>query len=804
MDTLRTRVSLGLISAAVIGMELALMRSLSLRFWSHLAYMVISIALLGFGASGTAATLLRKTLLKHPRGWLAGLALAMAASMPPAHLAGLAVDLDVGFLAWDLAQAGHVAVLELALFVPFFLAGGVVAVAMMDRPDRIGGHYAASLAGSGIGAVAAVGLMHVLPPPAQVAAMAAAAWAGGALLLPWRRPAAWLIATLTATAVVGGWLSGPSRPAVSPYKTLAQVRHWGDTQTLCSAEGPLGRIAVIAGPAIHYAPGLSLQFEGTVPPHALLVLDGEQAGAVYECPRREDWAFMDHTTAAAAYHLRDAPSVCVIGAGGGMDIGLAVFHRSRRVVALEVNGQLIDLMRDSLVDRGGGIYRADGVTVLNRDARAYFARPGERFDVIQLPPLDAFGASGAGLHATQESTLYTVESFEAMLNALGDGGVLSLTRWARLPPRDELRTFDMAAEALRRRGLDPAAHLAMIRSWATVTVLAFARPIGPDQIAALRTFCDHRSFDPCYWPGLDDDEVNHCNALAEPYYFQAAGALLGPRRENWLDNYVFDVAAVTDDRPYFFHSFRWQSVGTLREQLGQTSAAFSEAGYVMVVAALVQAAALAAVLIVLPLCPGVRSLRGTEGKAPALAYFTLLGLGFMLLEMGFLQRLILYLAHPIYSAAVVISSFLVFAGAGSLLSGRWRRPPRRVASLAGAAVVAIALTYVLLMDAWLALTQSLPVAARFGVAAVTIAPLAVAMGHMLPTGLRLVAETAPTLTPWAWAVNGFASVIATAGATLIAMHFGLARLTLAAVACYALAALTARRLGRTASPSPPR
>jgi len=459
-----------------------------------------------------------------------------------------------------------------------------------------------------------------------------------------------------------------------------------------------------------------------------------------------------------------------------------------------MNPQIVELMTGSLAERGGGIYDAPGVEAVVREARGYLAAADETFDVIQLPLLDAFGASGAGLYATQESYLYTVESFSIMLDALDEAGVLAVTRWVRTPPRDGLRVFDTMAAALRARGLDPRTHLAMIRSWATVTVLGSRREITVEETEALRAFCRERSFDLAYLPGLDDSEANRFHVLDRPFYLEAAEALLGPEREAFLADYLFSVGAATDDKPYFYRFFRWKSLAYFADQLGAGGRAFVELGYVMVPAALVQIVLLAAVLIVLPLAPGLRTLRGVRGRAATLGYFLLLGAGFMLLEMGFLQKLILYLAHPIYSAAVVIAGFLLFGGLGSRLSGSWSPRVRRVGMYAAGAVVCISAAYVFILDRWLGLTQTQPVAVRFLIAAGTIAPLALAMGHMFPTGLRLVGAAEGALVPWAWAVNGFASVVATVAAPLVAMHVGFSRLTIIAVACYALAGMLCRAL----------
>ena len=821
MPRLRTRLSVGLLSLAVIALELALMRTMSLRFWHHFAQMVVSVALLGFGASGTLLVLLRGPISRRPREWIVALELAFAASIPLALLAAERVPLNVQFLAWDLRQVGWVLLVELVLLGPFLLAAGAIGVVLMDRPERVAGHYAANLVGSGLGGLAAVGLMSVLTTGQLLAATGAAALAAACVLLPWRR----VVGALAAAAVAGelawfAWGVG-YEPRLSPDKTLPQARQMAGTRELYHAEGPLGRLDVVANPAFHYAPWLSLAYTEPPPEQVLMVLDGDAVCPVYRCPRPEDWRFMDYTTAAAGYHILPPapqpapgapgkkvpgtffPSVLVIGAGGGSEIGLARYHGAQRVVALEMNREVIAAMRGPLRARGGSIYDAPGVQVVEAEARGHLqAAAAGAFDVIQLPPLEAFGAAGAGLHAAQESYLYTVESFEAMLRRLTPRGVLCVTRRAWSPPRDGLRAFDTAAEALRRLGKDPRAHLAMVRSWATVTVLVAARPIAPNQAAALRRFCDERSFDLCCLPGMSPDEANRFHVLDRPYFYEGAQGLLGPRRGQYLADYLYAIAAPTDDRPYFHHFFRWKSLGTIAAQRGSQVRNFLELGYLMLLAALGQSAVLAAALVLLPRVPLRRLWRRpagpTEpppsGRAAAMAYFLLLGAGFLLLEMGFLQRLILYLAHPIYAAAVAIAGFLIFAGLGSEVSRRWGGRLSRVAGLAAAGVVAVSLAMMLGLDRWLALTQAWALPLRVAVAGATIAPLAFAMGHMFPTGLRAVSAARPGLVPWAWAVNGFASVLAATAAPLLAMEIGFTGLTALATACYALAALLAPRL----------
>ena len=785
MTRARIRLAVALTALAAIAFELALMRALAFRFWHHFAAMVIAVALLGFGASGTVLVFLRRRVARAPHAWLGGAAVAFALSVPISlHLSNW-VRLDVPLLAWDRGQIWRALAIEAAMIAPFFLAALALGAALMDRPNRMPGHYGANLIGSGLGALGAVGLMAALTVEQLLAAVSLIALTAGAIAMPWRRRVAWVVAPVGLAALAVN-IFAPARLTVSPYKTMPQLLAMPNVERVYQAEGPMGRLDVIEGPSIHHAPPMSIGYTRPLPSHALLLLDGEPAGAIYDCDRRDDWAFMDHTPFAAAHHLRPDASVLVIGAGGGAEVGLAVFHGSGRVAALEVNADVIAAVTGPLAERGGRIFLRPEVELIAQEARGYLTRTDEAFDLIQVPILEAFGAAGAGLYAAQESYLYTTEAVGLMLDHLSDRGVLSLTRWVKLPPRDGLRVFDTAAQALRRRGLAPEEHLAMVRGLMATTVLVSAAPLAPGDVDALRRFCRERSFDLCYAPGLAADETNQYNRLPEPYYYDAARELLSERREGFLAQYPFDVAATTDDRPYFGHFFGRRSLAFLSDQAGSLGRAHLEMGTVLLAVALAQTTVLAVILILLPLAPGLRSLRLTGPKLAALLYFLLLGAGFMLLEIGFLQKLILYLAHPVYAAAVAIASFLVFAGLGSIVSRRWPAGARTIGIAAGAVAV-LGVAYALGLDWWLAATQGQALWLRFVLASVTVAPLALAMGHLFPTALRLTGSADAALVPWAWAVNGCASVVAAVAAPLLAMGIGFTRMTFLAVGLYVLA-----------------
>jgi hypothetical protein len=819
LPIIRTRLALALIAGAGVALELALMRGLAIRFSSHFAGIVISVGLLGFGAAGSALTFARGGVLRHQRTVLVGLALALAAAIPLAWWLSQRVPLNVNYLAWNFltwrsTQAPNVLLLELLMLLPLALAGAFIGTVLMDLPGRISGHYASDLLGSGLGGIAAVLAMNWLSTAQLLAAVSVAAMLAGLLLLRWKDLVQLIVAPCLLAVSVGLVTVMPQEPAANPYKPLTLALNFPKTEVIYRANGPLGRIDVIAGPNLHGAPQLSLQYLELPPPHIELYVDGDGPSLIYDCKNLEDWRFADYRTAAAAYHLRVGavpgtaasasgsapvaaapPKVCIIGADGGVEIGTARYHQARDITALELNPQIIRAMTGPLAARGGDIYRAPGVHVVNQEARGFFAATEDKFDIIEFPPVGGFGAGGSD--ATQESYYYTIESIRSMVQHLAPDGILAITRGISNPPREELRAFDLAAQSLRAEGLDPAGHLAMIRGNFSCTILLFKQTMTPVQIAALRTFCHQKGFDPCYFPGLTDNEANpnrppeygDFNIVDHPYYTSGPKALLGTpdERAKFLADYPFDLAAPTDNRPYFFHSFRWACYSFLKDKYGESAHIFLEVSYVMLLVALAQAVLLAVVLILLPLAPGIKVLRQTGGKTATFGYFAALGLGFMLLEMGFVQKLVLYLANPIYSAAVVIASFLVFAGLGSQRSKSWHLPPVRIVTAAAAVVITMAALFLGGIDRWLGLTQSWPILARCAIAALTIAPLAFALGHFFPMGLARTGQSNPALVPWSWAVNGFASVVAAAAAPLLAMQFGFGMVVAVAMGCYVAA-----------------
>jgi hypothetical protein len=428
--------------------------------------------------------------------------------------------------------------------------------------------------------------------------------------------------------------------------------------------------------------------------------------------------------------------------------------------------------------------------VYEAEARGFVNSSRERYDLIQVALLDSFGTASAGLYGLSENYLYTVEAMQAYLNRLTPGGMLAVTRWITLPPRDALKLFATAIDALEKNGVaNPATRLAMIRGWKTVTLLVKNSDFTAREIDTLREFCRARSFDTAYYPGMRADEANRYNLLAEPYFHNGAIALLSPQRQDFIDRYKFYIEPATDDRPHFFRFFKWDAAAEIFTLRAQGGMPLLDWGYPLLVATLLQAIAASALLILAPLA--LSRCRRTLPGVPVALYFLAIGFAFMFMEIAFIQKFVLFLSHPLYAVAVVLCAFLVFAAAGSVLAGRSQASNK--VTVAVAAMGILALAYLAILPSLFQALIHLPDAAKIVISVLLIAPLAMCMGVPFPTGMTQLAGTREDSIPWAWAINGFASVVGAVLATLLAIHLGFAIVILLAVLIYALAGLALRR-----------
>jgi len=784
---------MGLLSAAALLLQVALTRVFSIAQFYHFAFLVISLALLGFGASGSLLALW-PGLRRPERG--AWHALGFAVSSVAAYLFVNALPFDSYSIAWDRVQVVLLVANLLALAVPFAFAGALIAALLSAEAARAGRIYSANLVGSAAGAALAPLLIGALGSERAVL-LGAALGAVAALILAERgrralRIAAW--GTLAGIFLLMALLPAPLQINPSPYKRLSQFRLNPDATIVATRQNAYARLDIVASPTIHAAPGLSLTYTGNLPPQTGLLIDGDALLPVMETAGAP-LALARALPAAAAYALRPDAEVVVLGSGGNMEAWAALANGARAVTVVEPNRLIYDALTGDL-RHVAGIAGYPHVDILHREIRTFAQERPARYDVAVLTLADNYRPITSGAFTLTENYTLTVEAFRAYLDLLKPDGLLVFSRWLQSPPSETPRALALVLEALADHVPDPRDHIFVFRSFQTATFLVKPTPFTAAEVGALLDAIERLRYDLVLAPDVPDlaermaGLVNRFAQLETPIYHETLTALAAaPDRAAFYAAYDFDIRPPTDDHPFFFHFFRWRQTPQVLQNLGTRWQPFGGSGFFVLLALLIFAVAAALLFVLVPV--GLRArfraaLRGA-GRGRALrvaAYFAALGLAYLLVEVALIQVYMLTLGQPTLAVAVVIGALLLWSGVGSA----------RLGHLAGrgwiAALAAIIALTPLLVRTLTPLLLPLPLALRVAAVIALIAPPGLLMGTPFPRGIAALRD-APDLVPWAWAVNGGASVISAVLAVIVALSWGFTAVLLSGGGLYLLAAVLA-------------
>lgn len=749
-----------LVSAGALLYQIALTRIFSIAEWYHYAFLVVSLALLGYGASGAVAARLESAGKRPTNRSLGKLALGFSAGTLGSYVAANYIPFDSYLLVLEKRQILFFLAKYLALSVPFFFAGMVLAVAFREMPQRAGRTYCASMVGAGVGAMAMPLLAGWVPAEGLVLIVA-----GMGLLAVFalgKKPLAYLalagaLVLFVLSPRVPGWLEVRS----SPYKSLRLALLYPGAEVVERRETPTARVEIVRSAGIRFAPGMSYIYEGEMPAQVGIAIDGgNMTGAI----TGDDLSFSRYLTGAIAYVLARPKSVLILRPRGGLEVATARATAGQAdpfIVAVEDEPAIM-----AAITLGETPLASERVEWITSGLRSYLKNSDETFDVVSVPLSEGMGIVKRGAFSLTQDYRTTVEGIGAALERTSPGGVFSVTRWLQVPPSESIRALDAVAEALRETGVkNPAEHIVALRSWVTMTILAKREPFTEEEIGIVRDFCGEMKFDLVWHPGMREEDANIYAEFQEPSYYLAARAILGEGREEFLRNYDYEVRAVTDDRPFFFHFFRWRQLPGLFRGLGKEWLPFGGSGYLFLLTSMGVALVGAAALMIVPAVGGKRS----RGGLGFLVYFTALGIGFIFVEISLMHRLVLLLDQPTYAFAAVLAALLGASGLGSLLSDRASRRVCRGA-IGGAAILAATLGYVGGTAAEWGLGLSF--GARLGLTLGMITPVGFLMGIAFPAGLRLLGKSRPDAIAWAWAANGAASVVGSVAAVMVSLEAG--------------------------------
>ncbi len=770
-----------------------------------MAFMVISIALLGFAAAGTFLSLVnfrkKRRYADHP----VSIELLVAASLSypaTAMFSFLVINhlpLDYFRLPLIPIQIVYLLITYLLLSAPFFLAGLVISSAYVMLPEKTGINYFVSMTGSAAGAVLPAVLLPHMDEGVLIvlsAALPLLIIVPTLLLLPspGKSRSGWLYSRKLLLAIaflMGGttlFLASTAKGIltvrVSPYKALAQILQLPESQVVKTHNSLTGLSTIVTSPHVRFAPGLSLKFYGELPRQKATFRDGDSLMVLYEDMRLRGDRFAAHTLSFSGYRLAENPSnVLIVQNGGGLGMACAREAKIPNITLVEEHAEMARIV--------AAHYPFADVKSLT--PRQFLKHSTEKYDVIHI---ENWGTSLPGTTALNQEYLLTIGAMTAYIEHLSAKGIIILSRRLLLPPSDVLRLWATAYEAMKTVGfVHPENHLAILRNWDTYVMLISHRPMV--SVKALSAFAEEFNFDWIYLPNNLEGWFNRYNVLDIPYHNRAIGRLAAAfqagREKDFFDSYFLDVSPQSDDRPFPYRFLKWQRLIELYRTTGRRMHALMLSGEMVIAAVFLAAAILSTALMTLPVF-WFRKAAQQAAMVP-IGYFLFVGAGFMLIELYFIKRLVLLFGDPVVSFTAVLTGLLVFSGIGGFLSQRLTGR-----SLIGAMIILI-LVLILTGPAtdWLSETAlTMPRLQRYTLALAWLAVPGILAGIPFPLAMRHYLRT-PVDRAYAWTANGCASVLASIAAAEMAISQGITSVMTAAVVTYGVALLCAVIMMRPAT-----
>ena len=792
-----TYAGLFFVALATLMQEILLTRIFSVTMWYHFAFVALSVAMFGMTVGSLIVFLMPRTFTRE--GVKQQLAWA-AIAFPILIVLSFLTQLSIPFIIHPSIVAIYAVVFSYAVIsIPFIASGIVISLALTRFPARVSQLYAADLSAAALACLLIIYVLSLTDGPTAVLIVAFLAGLGAVCFardagVPVARRTATFVAVLLAIAAGGHsvlvWREFPvlrilyskggfePRPLYEKWNSYSRVRVSGDPEAL----GPPYQRSLSP---LYPSDQLIRQLRMDIDVNASTQLIGYGADPASAEHLKYDVAYL-------GYYVRPPGDVLVIGVGGGRDVLAALTMGATSVTGVEMNKDIIETITGRFGDFAGHLGRDPRVRFVNDEARSYIARHPGRFDVIQISLIDTWAATAAGAFALSENSLYTIEAWNIFLRHLNQAGVLSVSRWyLEGQPGEMYRSLSLASAALQAIGVkNPRDHLLVVRSHPTGvndlvglgTILVSPTPFTPAEIDRFEAATAKFKFEVVLSPR---------QAIEEPFVRLTSGQ--DPVAV--AETFPMNVAPPTDASPFFFHMLRFRNLDDLR-QLAQGKNSPNMVAMLVLGILLLTVVGLSVLCIVVPLwlTSDVAALRG---RAPLVAFFAAIGLGFMLVETSQMQRLIIVLGHPTYALSVVLFSLLLSSGIGSYLT---RHVTPSAAGRAGrtrlAALVVVLIAFGAITPTVVHTFEGSTTAVRIVAAVVLLFPAGLLMGMAFPLGMKLATDRAESLAAWLWGINGAFSVCASVLAVVIALWWSISAAFWAGCAAYLIALVAFARAAR--------
>jgi spermidine synthase len=782
-----------LVSCSSLMFEISLTRIFSISLWYHYAFMVISIAMLGIGFAGTA-------LAVFPRRLDTALAVSpvlAGISMLLCYIVSHYISFDPVKFSWDKTQILSLALYCIVLSVPFFFSGMLIASAFSHYSERSGAIYCSDLTGAATGSLAVLLLLNTAAPEYAVFA-ASLLCLTGAIIMGGRKAKAASLLFIMINLFMIGVHPDFIKVRMSPYKSLPLYLTFPGAEHLKTYYSSYSQIDLFKSPAVRFAPGLSLLYSDPLPDQVGLAADGDKIDVITDARDKARLKFLEFIPAAAAYETGKKNNVLVIDPGGGLHALMAEYYGSDRIDKVEGNPKIVDVVRGHYDEFSGKLFESDTWTGYGRSFLQ--SHTGERYDLIDL---SMTGTSVSGIFGISENYRLTVEAFRQYLSALSGDGIMSISLYLIPPPRTEFRILSTLVTALERLGVkDFTSKFLAIRSWDSLTILVKRSPFTDREIERIKDFSSGKRFDLLYYPGINKEELTGYIRTASDEYFNGFQNILDPlKRLAFIKGYLFDIQPVHDDNPFFHYYLRFGNMKAIYETMGHKWAFFLEEGYLLPVIFITVLIASSVIIVIPVLFRHTLYRRPVQFRTyrpfkPVILYFSMIGLGFMFVEVTLIQKGILLLENPSYSLAAVVTAILMGSGIGSATASGSQKIGPPFSLLILSFLIAV---YSVIYPLFSTLLLSLNLPFRSAILVIALLPLGFFMGMPFPAGMKLLGKRHQHLIPWAWAINACLSVLSPVLTIMIALVWGFRSVLWLGALAYLIAFVSLKRMSFPAS-----
>lgn len=776
------------LSFSVLIFEIALTRVFSVMLSYHYVFAIVSIAMLGLGLGGF---LFLAWGLRFSDFAIRTAAIAFSVLLAAVVLA--IVNIPVGI---DLLSDLSFWIYLILAVLPFSAAGFAISGLFQVFSKRSSLLYGADLLGAAAAALAVIpamdafGAVNVIFLAASVAALGAFF-----LSLPKLRPSLISLSAMLALGTLFGTVvlmkisvNVPITP--DPNKEMSQM-----------LANPAFKAKIVESRWSSFGRTDLLKSE-LLPNEMTLFVDGAAGSAMYNIKAiLKDKQETEHLTLHFGEFFpffllkpEEKRTALTIGPGGGRDVVVALLGGVKSIKAVEVNPDVVQYVKDYSQFNGGLYTEIPQVTAIVGEGRNYVKTSKDFFDLIMLSiPVTKSTRSVEG-YALTENNLYTVEAFGDYLNRLTENGRMVIVAHG---DAEIYKIISLALAAFKKQGIpetEAMKHLYTVGSDMMPAIVIQKKALTIDEATKVHDLTHQLGFDKVayYIPFIKQDAANPGERLGVGKNLRMFDKALVAVANGEIDMETLaqkaplNIQAPTDDRPFFFQ---------FDKKLPSPFGAF-----VVIIASVL--AVLVYLCLLAPKAGSssktfVGSLRRHPGLKLGLLLFFAVGVGYMLIEIAFFQKLITFFGQPQKAMSTLLFSLLLGNGIGSLLSAdKGQRWTGWKGSMAATGVAALGLPALLLFP----LLMELGIDPQWGASLVLI-PLGILMGSPLPLAIRTLdrlglGRHVATM----WGINGIASVVGSALAMIVGISLGFVWAISLGVVFYVLVAFLFYLLART-SPS---